>query len=157
VKTYSFYRNYYFFIFGPGGPRLSQPTSGPTHRWNPRAAINYQITPDILLYASYSTGFTAGGLNGRPLHPTGAFPFGPEDIKAYEAGFKSEWLDHRLRLNADVFFTKYNNIQTTLLGGPTCNCAHPDQIFYVDNGGTAHIKGFEAELEARPVPDWMIQ
>ncbi len=152
--TYQFYRNYFYFFGLPTFiADFTQSTSVQTNRNNPRIAINYRPTSDVLLYASYSTGFTAGGINGRPFVRTDVFGFGPEDLKSYEVGAHTEWLQHRLRVNADVFFMQYNNIQTTLFGCQTCRSTSP---FYVDNGGNAHIKGTEIEIQARPLAGWMI-
>jgi len=155
VLSYQFFRNYYYFLGLPSFllPNFTQATSVATDRNNPRVSVEYKLTRDTLLYASYSTGFTAGGINGRPFQKSDVFGFGPEDLKSYELGAHTEWLDHRLRLNGDIFFMDYNDIQTTLFGCPTCRSTSP---FYVDNGGNAHIKGFELELLARPVPAWTI-
>jgi iron complex outermembrane receptor protein len=155
VLDYQFYRNYYYFF---GLPTViadfTQATSVTTNHNDPRVSLNFKLTPDVLLYASYSTGFTAGGINGRPFTKSDVFGFGPEDLKSYEIGAKTEWLDHRLRLNGDIFFMQYNDLQTTLFGCAVgCRSTSP---FYVDNGGDAHIKGFEFEVQANPVAGWLI-
>lgn len=165
TKTYAFTRKYFFYQGALGGDPTTQNsinagTSFTFEKWNPRADIDYQVTPDILLYASYSTGFTAGGINGRPFDThLDIFPYLPEDVKAYEVGAKTEFFDHRLRLNGALFFSDYTNIQV----GMSCflqftnpACAHPLTIFFTGNGGDAHIKGFELEAEAHPTADWMI-
>jgi iron complex outermembrane receptor protein len=165
TKTYSFTRHYFFYQGAAGGDPTTQNstlagTSFTYERWNPRAVINYQVLPNVMLYASYATGFTAGGINGRPFDThLDIFPYQPEDVKAYEAGFKSELFDRRLRLNGDLYFSDYTNIQV----GMSCflqfsnpACLHPLTIFFTGNGGHAHIKGFELEAEAHPVPGWMI-
>jgi iron complex outermembrane receptor protein len=156
VLDYQFYRNYYYFLGLPPFllPNFTQATSVTTNHNDPRVSLNFKLTPDVLIYASYSTGFTAGGINGRPFTKTDVFGFGPEDLKSYEIGAHTEWLEHRLRLNGDIFFMQYNDLQTTLFGcvGP-CRSQSP---FYVDNGGNAHIKGFELELQANPVAGWLI-
>jgi len=151
TKNYSYVREYFTgapsFFFTPPDTSIS--------KWNPRVALDYQVAPDVLLYASYSTGFTAGGFDPRPFSATDAtLPFGPETVKAYEAGVKSEFFDHRLRVNAAAFFTDWNNIQLTLSGCPVgCPTTSP---FYYGNGGDAHIKGFEVETEANPIEHWLI-
>jgi iron complex outermembrane receptor protein len=153
--SYEFYRNYYYFLGLPHAfaPNFTQATSVTTDRNNPRVSLSYKLTPDLMVYAAYATGFTAGGINGRPFAPSDVFGFGPEDLKNYEVGVHSEWLDHRLRINADVFYMEYDNIQTTLFGCPTCRSQSP---FYVDNGGNAHLYGAEVDLQARPLPDLLL-
>lgn len=159
--TYQFYRNYFYYFGLPTSiANFTQATSVQTNRNNPRISLNYRPTADLLLYASYSTGFTAGGINGRPFVKTDVFGFGPEDLKSYELGIHSEWLERRLRVNADVFYMQYNNIQTTLFGcqnvaGALVQC-RSSSPFYVDNGGNAHIKGTEIELELRPIAGLML-
>ncbi|HTT01578.1 MAG TPA: TonB-dependent receptor [Steroidobacteraceae bacterium] len=149
ILDYGFYRNYYYFFGIPTSfADFQQATSVDTNRNNPRVSINYKLTPDLSLYAAYATGFTAGAINGRPFVKSDVFGFGPEDVKSFEVGAKTEWMDHRLRVNGDVFYMEYNNIQTTLFGCPTCRSTSP---FYVDNGGDARIKGVELEAQARPV------
>jgi iron complex outermembrane receptor protein len=149
--SYEFYRNYYYFLGLPHAfaPNFTQATSVTTDRNNPRVSLNYKITKDLMVYAAYATGFTAGGINGRPFAPSDVFGFGPEDLKNYEIGAHTEWLDHRLRVNADVFYMEYNNIQTTLFGCQVgCRSSSP---FYVDNGGNAHLYGTEIDVQATPI------
>ena len=124
-------------------------------RFDPRVSIQYQFTPQVLAYASYSTGFTAGGYDPRPFAPSDIkLTIAPENVKAYEVGLKTELFDHRLRLNVDGFYTDYSNIQLTLDGCPIgCPTTSP---FYYGNGGDARIEGFEAEAEFRPIPALMI-
>ena len=163
-KTYAFTRQYIFYQGYATPPSVSTVgTDDVEEKWTPRFSLQYQATPDVLLYASYSTGFTAGGINGRPFDarvPSAAtngqgdiFPYGPEDVKAYEVGLKTQLFDRRVRFNTAGFFTKYDNIQVTLLGSLT---GRPTTIFYTANGGSAEIKGFEAEVEAHPFAGWLI-
>ena len=117
--------------------------------WDYRADVDYRWTPDFMTYAEFSTGFKGGGINPRPFVVQQVLPFGPEKLDAYEIGFKSQWLDRRVRLNAAAFYNKYKDIQLTLLscpqyGGPG-PCALPQ------NAGDADVKGAEVEAEIHPV------
>jgi iron complex outermembrane receptor protein len=68
-------------------------------RVDPKIGVRYNFTPDLMLYADYSTGFKSGGVNPRPTSPaTTGIPFGAEKVQAYEVGFKSEWLNHELQM-----------------------------------------------------------
>jgi len=122
---------------------------------NPKLALDYSWAPGWLAYASYSTGFTAGGFNPRPLFPAdAALSFGTETAAAWELGLKSEWLERRLRLNVAAFFTEIDDVQMMVSGCPVgCRTTSP---FYYDNGGDAEIEGFEIELDALPVPELLI-
>jgi iron complex outermembrane receptor protein len=159
-KTYSYFRQ---TVGQPPSLQGAAPDNS-INQWNPRVSLNAQVTPNVLLYAAYSTGFTAGGNDPRPFFPGDVnLTFGPEHAAAYEAGFKSLLFGRRVRFNADVFWTDYKDIQAFLLSN-TNGCVPgtqpagrgPCTIFYYGNGGDATIKGLEAELEARPVPDWLV-
>ena len=113
-----------------------------------RADLQYQWTPDFMTYAEFSTGFKGGGVNPRPFVVAQVLPFGPETLDAYEVGFKSQFLDRRVRLNAAAFYNQYKSIQITLLSCPNVSpgpCALPI------NGGNADVKGAEAEAEIHPI------
>jgi iron complex outermembrane recepter protein len=103
-----------------------------------RVAVDQALTKDILAYASFSTGFKAGTFN---LTSIKAPAVGPETIKAYEVGIKSELFDHTLRLNAAAFYYNYNGVQltTTQIGVTT-----------YFNAANSHIKGGEVELTFAP-------
>jgi iron complex outermembrane receptor protein len=73
---------------------------------------NYQIDEDKMAYASFSTGFVAGGFNTRLDDPIlVAIPYQPEKVQAIEIGAKTDWLDHRLRANVSLFSNQYSNLQ----------------------------------------------
>lgn len=112
-----------------------------------RFALDYHLQDDILLYASYSTGFKSGGFNGGFLFdPVALQPFDKETLSAYEAGFKSQFFDRRVMLNASGFYYDYKDLQVFTLvntGGV------PTQA--LDNAADARIYGFEMELGAEPV------
>lgn len=111
---------------------------------SPHASLDFKPLEDLLLYASYGTGFKSGGFNLRYVSPRSAvLPFDPEKVTAYEAGVKTEFLDHRLRVNLAGFSNNYDDIQLTVfehLGAPVTL-----------NAGDARIKGAELELSAAPV------
>jgi iron complex outermembrane receptor protein len=86
--------------------------------WSPRIGFEYRWTDELFGYVSYSEGFKSGGVVSRYNMPrVDPIVFDPEQVKSYEAGFKSEWLDRRLRLNAAVFYTDYTDIQVTVFNG----------------------------------------
>lgn len=115
--------------------------------WTPKGSIEYQWTPDVMTYVSVSRGFKSGGFNGRPGDVSGVVPFNPETLMAYEAGLKSQWLDRRLRLNVAGYYYDYKDIQlNTVTAAPGGGV-----LTIVQNAGEATVKGFEAELTARPV------
>lgn len=115
-----------------------------------RGVIQYRWSDQLMTYAQISTGFKGGGVNPRVFFPAQALPFGPEKLTAYEAGFKSDLFDRKLRLNVSGFLNKYDDILVSvsscpLPGAPATPCALPL------NAGKADVKGAEAELTLRPV------
>ena len=66
----------------------------------PQAGATYQLTPDSMVYLSYSRGYKGGGYDENPLNATTAvIPFQPETANNYEFGSKNEFFDHRVRAN----------------------------------------------------------
>jgi outer membrane receptor protein involved in Fe transport len=61
-------------------------------KFMPSINVQYDVTPDVMAYISYSTGFKAGGWSIGVAFDT----FAPEDVKAFEAGIKANWLDRAL-------------------------------------------------------------
>lgn len=103
-----------------------------------RAVLDHQFTPDILGYVSWNTGFKSGqySLVNYTLPPVK-----PEVLTAYEAGFKSEFLDRRLRVNASAFDYKYQDIQVqeVVVGGTQLANAAQATIYGLDLDATAKL------------------
>lgn len=104
--------------------------------------LNYQPTPDALLYVSASRGFRSGGIDQDNL----ATIVKPEYVNNYESGFKLDVLDNRLRLNGAAYYSKYRNIQRTSFDPNN----FPATI--LRNAAKATLYGFEFEAVATPVP-----
>lgn len=158
-------KDYTFVRVAPDGsvPALVGSLNGVTSHYSKsrvdyRGSVDYHFTDDLMGYAQVSTGFKGGGINPRPFFPWQATEgqFQPETLTNYEAGVKSTWLDNRLRVNVDGYFSQYRNIQLALLNcdflnpppfGPNAGlpCALPF------NAGDAHIKGAELETQFRPI------
>lgn len=117
-----------------------------------KVGLDYDITDDVMAYASVSTGFKSGGFNGGFLSfdpaeaAVQAEPFEEETLMAYEIGLKSTLLDRRLRFNAAAFYYDYKDLQLyTLIN----TGAIP--LVLLDNAANATIYGAEFEMIARPV------
>ena len=77
-------------------------------RFDPVINVAYDVSDDVLLYGKFSTGYKSGGANSRSLRYE---PFDPETVSMFEGGFKSEFLDRRVRLNASAYAGQYKDIQ----------------------------------------------
>ena len=84
-----------------------------------RLALDYAATDDVLIYASYSTGYRSGGYNGgaRTLSAVSEPPFGEETVGTAEVGIKSTWADGTVRVNASYFKSDFENLQEASLRG----------------------------------------
>jgi iron complex outermembrane receptor protein len=114
-----------------------------------KAQMDLHLSKDVLAYVSYNRGVKAGGFNA-PLFPItindlNTLSFKPETLTSYEAGLKSEFLDHTLRFNAAAYYYKYQNYQALIytLG--------LEQL--IVNADATH-EGAEAELEWVPSAAW---
>ncbi len=117
-------------------------------RFNPKLGVDYKITPEVLLYGSYSEGFKAGGYNGLAGSVAQiSKPFLPQYTDAYELGVKAELLERKLRLNAAVFHNKIKNRQQTLTvtTGPSAGA-------FVVESYNAKLTGLELELAWKAMP-----
>jgi iron complex outermembrane receptor protein len=120
-----------------------------------RVSLDYRFSPEILAYATVSTGFKGGGIGPRPFFPTQAVGFNPEKVRTYEAGLKTDLIDG-VRLNLTGFYNDFTDAQLTLL---TCDAFSPfpgAPCALPQNAGDATQKGFEAELLATPIEGLII-
>lgn len=111
-----------------------------------RAVVDFQVTPDNLLYASYSRGYKSGGIN--PPLSVGAVDesFAPEDVDAFEIGSKNSFADGALRLNLTGFYYKYKGLQLSRIISRTS----------VNDNVNANIWGVEAEAIIAPTRDFVV-
>ncbi len=96
----------------PGPPRTFPITTDTqSDEVTGKVGVNYHTNAGALLYATISKGYKAGGVNLEPALGN----FGPETNIVYETGFKTEIMDQRLRLNGDVYYSDYSDIQLASL------------------------------------------
>jgi iron complex outermembrane receptor protein len=115
--------------------------------FTPMGSVEYKVNDDALVYGSVTKGFKSGGFNGRPTGTGFIESFSPEKVLSYEVGFKTDWADNRLRLNGAVFYSDYTDMQM----GSISADADGVLVLRIQNAGKARIKGFELEMQARPV------
>jgi len=84
--------------------------------FTPKVATSYKVEENLLLYASWQRGYKAGAFQGFPQSAadvTGQ-TLAPEKVDAFETGIKSEFLDQRLRVNADIYYQNYKDLQVAV-------------------------------------------
>jgi outer membrane receptor protein involved in Fe transport len=117
-----------------------------------RANITWKITPDIMVYYTWSQGYRPGGFNRRaPKTSVDGVPFvGPieyksDDLVNNEVGYKMQFFDHRLTIDGAFYQEKWNNVQDRLFDpGAFGNLA------FTVNGPNYRVRGTEVQLTARP-------
>jgi outer membrane receptor protein involved in Fe transport len=124
-----------------GASRLdsTQKTSEDGTVWKLNAT--YKFDQDLLVYATYSEGFRVGGAN--PLKGSTVLPriYDSDTLTNYEVGAKTEWLNHRVRLNVSAYYMKWDDFAVQIEDPQPLVF----QLGYV-NLASAEIKGFEAEF-----------
>ncbi|MEO5598066.1 MAG: TonB-dependent receptor [Novosphingobium sp.] len=117
-----------------------------------RATASYEVADAVRVFGSVSRGYRSGGFNGRAGSPTSVGPYQPEVVDAFELGLKADWLDHKLRTNFSVFQNNYKNKQEEVVQPSPPGAANPQETV-IQNAANARVRGFEAEITARPTSD----
>jgi len=116
-----------------------------------KIGLDYAPNTDWMIYGYYSRGYRSGAFSAQAFFsPVEATAAEPETLDAFELGFKSEWLDGRLRLNGAVFHYTYEKQQVIDVNPVTL--AQP-----LVNLDKSEIKGAELELVARPFNTLTVQ
>lgn len=103
-----------------------------------RLSLEFAVSQNHSIYLSGARGFKSGGFTPRYVAPVAApLPFAEETVDTYEIGSKWQSDDQRLRVNAALFRSNYEDIQLVLFDtfGAPIN----------QNGGDATISGMEFE------------
>lgn len=117
----------------------------PSSSWvygNYRTGINYKFTEDTLFYFSAATGTKSGGYNTQSQLPSNQ-TYQPEKNITYEVGAKTEFLNRKLQIDADVYHIDSSNLQ---LYFPTSNGINE----VISNIGGTSNTGFEISSIAKP-------
>jgi outer membrane receptor protein involved in Fe transport len=109
-----------------------------------RANLTYKITPDIMVYYTWSQGYRPGGYNRSA--PDMEFYYAPDNLTNNEIGYKAALFDHRLILDGAFYMENWNNVQATLFDpGVYGNLA------FTVNGPDYRVLGTELQATARPI------
>jgi iron complex outermembrane recepter protein len=128
-----------------------------------RGNITWHVTPDMMVYYTFSQGFRPGGFNqnGGAAHATGSdgaaqylvpSSYQSDKLTNNEIGWKTEFLGHRLQWNGAIYRENWDNVQVAFF-----NPGLVGNIFYNTNGQNFLIKGIESSLVARVVSGLTVQ
>ncbi len=84
--------------------------------FTPLVNVQYDLNEDTMLYASYTSGFKAGGFDAR-ANKVASFEFEEEKTKSFEAGMKARFADGAAELNLAWYYTEYENLQVSQFDG----------------------------------------
>lgn len=109
--------------------------------------LAYQATDDLNLYARYARGYRSGGFNGEIFENA----FDEETVDSLEIGMKSDWLDGRMRVNANLWGYIYKDLQVSQIvtSGGAANSL-------ITNAGEAERWGLEIESAFLVTPDLLL-
>jgi iron complex outermembrane recepter protein len=110
--------------------------------WSGRFGFQFKPDRDLMVYGTIARGYlgptvTFSGLTGQKVE------VGPQTVRDITLGVKSQLFDRAVTLNANIFFDKYNNLQTSVFNGLE---------FLTENAGGFEANGFEVEGSWRVTP-----
>lgn len=131
-------------IVALGNPDVTRSGEESFTEVSPTAAVTWEVDEDTTVYGKISRGFKGGGfftdITAQATIDAGAdFGFDPETVTNYEVGYKSDFLDSRLRVNTALFRMAYDDLQVA-------QAVAAGAAFMVTNAGEATIDGAEAEF-----------
>ncbi len=125
-----------------------------------KAAVEYDLNDDVMVYVSGATGYRTGGANDARVVSRGADPlYDNEDVISYEVGIKSFLLDGTMRFNASLFSNEYSDVKAQLFAVACNDTSSNEDVLdcvaggrsttfeYYENGGDVTTRGLEAELQ----------
>jgi iron complex outermembrane receptor protein len=133
-------------------PAIDQKISNDNFSW--RVTLQQDFTPDIMAYVTAARGYKGPGFSALTITASNIVNnqadqrIRPEIPTSFELGIKTELLDHRVLLNADVFDTTYKDFQAQV-STPTPN----GFVSIVHNAGEVKTWGLEANLVAKVTPE----
>jgi outer membrane receptor protein involved in Fe transport len=108
--------------------------------FSPKLSLQYDFASGPMVYALFSQGDRAGGLNSTGfanIRPERA-SFVPDRLRNYEIGAKGRYFDSRLVVRAAAFYDRWTDIQSDQY--------RPSGLAYTANVGDARILGLETEV-----------
>lgn len=129
-----------------------------TNQFSGKVNLSYQIQPNILAYASISRGVKPGGFaTNTTVSEVQVQPFKPEWVMTYEVGTKTEFFNHKLRINGSLFYNQYHDKQMlgsiVIPGSPTVatGLGIPGMYSMYVNVPRSTTWGTEVSIAAHPV------
>jgi len=134
------------------GGRESRTTASTMTQQTKENAFTYlltpqlKLTPDMMLYVRLASGYRPGTPNPPPACGEPGIPcqYSPDKTQNYDLGFKGDFLNHLVSVDASVYYVKWKDIQVQLSAPNTGDS-------YLANGGNAKSQGVELSATVRPM------
>ena len=107
-----------------------------------KIALSYDFTDDFMGYVAYNRGFKSGVFNVVSILAPQDTPVEPETVDAYSIGEKAEFMNRRIRVNAEAYLYKYKNMQVQQIVNNTS---------HTTNAAAATLKGVDIDIQFVPV------
>jgi iron complex outermembrane receptor protein len=121
--------------------------------WNsfsPRVGLEYRLNDSIMLFGFWQRAFKSGGfVNNAGTEAVFSSPYDDEQVDNYEFGIRSDLFDDRVRLNANVFFAEYKDLQRGVIREANTSTG---QETFTDNAAGAESFGVEVNFSIVPAP-----
>ncbi|MHB1872119.1 MAG: TonB-dependent receptor [Steroidobacteraceae bacterium] len=146
----------------PYGTNFTNPKQEPVNSFvetgkRGRANLTWHITPDVMVYYTYSQGFRPGGFNrgsskhlpdaqGNPQYAT-PLTYQSDNLTNNELGYKTLWWGDRLEVDGSVYQENWSNVQVGFFC-PQCGLGN---LTFGTNGPDYRVRGTEIQIAARPI------
>lgn len=131
-----------FWLFPPLAPRADVNETIDDDQFTGTVKLSWFATDDIMLYASYGTGYKAGGVNTDRIAAILPVAFDAETSESFEVGMKAEFPEQALRVNVALHRTDTEDLQTISFQGTG---------FALQNAGVAKTQGGEIDAIWQPL------
>lgn len=116
--------------------------------YSPEVVLSWKPADRQTLFVSFKTGYKSGGFSYpsvlSKIYTIPNTTFKPEEAYSWEAGYKAELFDRRLRVELAAYRTTVVNQQLSAFDAPNF-------AFFVSNAGKSRVQGVELQLTAAPV------
>ncbi len=116
-----------------------------------KANLNYSFNDNGMIYGTVSEGYRPGGIN-RDETAVVSRTYAPDYISNYEFGWKTQWLDNRLRWNGAAYHMEWTDMQHTRYD----LAQYGSPVGLTVNVTEAEIDGFETDITFLVHEGWTI-
>jgi len=136
-ECFEFEPGWGFWLFPPLTPRDNVDETIDDDQITGTLKLSWFMNDATMFYASYGTGYKAGGINSDRISDTLDVVFDAETSESYEIGMKADFPDQAMRVNVAIHKTDTEDLQTISFQGTG---------FALDNAGVAETYGAEVDI-----------